>query len=94
MALSKLRFVERVARASSREAEQARLRCIGQPDHTLCDLPSKATPFKLLIEAEKNSATVPCLTFAPSDNSALTLLSGSKTYSSAEHRYVDGELRR
>jgi len=43
--MSKLRFVEILARASSNEAEQARRRCFGQPDHTLCDLSSETALF-------------------------------------------------
>jgi hypothetical protein len=41
-AVKKLRFVERLASTSFSEAQLARRRYLGQPDHTLCDLPSNA----------------------------------------------------
>jgi hypothetical protein len=38
-------FVKGLARTSPSKAEQAWRRCFGQPDHTLCSLPSKRALF-------------------------------------------------
>jgi hypothetical protein len=57
VALSKLRFVERLAGSSSGKAQQARRRCLRQLDNTVHNVPSRrASVFEADVNANRVSA--------------------------------------